>query len=80
MDDDDFVHTRKAFPDAEQFKLMRKKGIFPYYLITSIENILSKTPIFDVGMAWDCALKMTEVQLELITSEDQYLFLEVSKI
>ena len=28
-------------------------------------------------MAWDAALKMTEVKLELITKEDQYLFLEV---
>ena len=45
MDDDDLEHTRKAFPDAEQFKLMRKKGMLPYDLITSVEKIRSKTPI-----------------------------------
>ena len=27
-------------------------------------------------MAWDAALRMTDVKLELIKEEDQYLFLE----
>ena len=45
MRDEDLVYTQKAFPDPEQFQMMRKKGIFPYDLITSADMIKSKTPI-----------------------------------
>ena len=154
--DEDLVYTREAYPDEQQFKDMRVKGIFPYDMITSLEMITSTeaiefpskddfynklydTPVDDAqwerakrmfekycpnktlgeyhdlylhadvllladffekyrkmclahygvdplhyfsapGMAWDSALKMTGVELELITSEDQYLFVEVRNI
>ena len=45
MKDDDLIYTRKAFPDPDQFQLMRKKGIYPYDLITDVSMITSKTPI-----------------------------------
>ena len=153
LTDEDLILMRKEFPDEEQFELMRKKGVFPYDMLTDIDvitndNVIpfpSKDKFFnklkdeavkdadwehgkevfekyclsrtfgeyhdiylrvDVllladffekyrkmcmanygleplhyftapGMAWDSALKMTDVVLELITAEDQYLFLEV---
>ena len=153
LEDEDLIYTREAYPDEQQFKDMRVKGIFPYDMVTSLDvimgtekrdfpdkeefyNKLYDTPVDDdqylhakymfekycpngtfgeyhdlylhadvllladffekyrkmcmanygvdpvhyysaPGMAWDSALKMTGVELELITSEDQYLFVEV---
>ena len=153
LTDDDLILMRKEFPDEEQFELMRKKGVFPYDMLTDIDVITNNEVIdfppkekffnklkdeavkdkdwehgkkvfekyctgrtfgeyhdiylrVDVllladffekyrkmcmanygleplhyftapRMAWDSALKMTDVVLELITAEDQYLFLEV---
>ena len=45
MRDEDLLLTQKAFPDPDQFQLMRQKGVFPYDLISDVEMIKSKTPI-----------------------------------
>ena len=33
MKDEDFILTRKEFPENEKFNLLRKKGIYPYEYI-----------------------------------------------
>ena len=41
LDDSDFVYTRRAFPDEEQFQLMKQKGVFPYDYLDDISKIVS---------------------------------------
>lgn len=36
-----FVETRRAFPDDEEFKLVTRKGIFPYEYVDSYEKLES---------------------------------------
>ena len=33
MKDEDLILTQKEFPEEEQFKLLRKKGVYPYEYI-----------------------------------------------
>ncbi|XP_071055058.1 uncharacterized protein [Onthophagus taurus] len=37
--DDDFIHVKKFFIRHEQFKLLTRKGIFPYQYIDSIDRL-----------------------------------------
>ena len=45
LSDDDMRLTKEAFPDPEQFQLMRKKGVYPYDLITDLKMITSTKQI-----------------------------------
>ena len=45
LSDDDMPLTKQAFPDPEQFQMMRKKGVYPYDLITDVSKITSTEPI-----------------------------------
>ena len=45
LSDDDMRLTKEAFPDPEQFQLMRKKGVYPYDLITDLKMITSTEQI-----------------------------------
>ena len=56
---------------ADIFEKFRKTCIHNY----NLEPVHYYT---SAGMAWDTALKMTGVQLELITDIDQYKFLETA--
>ena len=38
LDDDDFKNLRKEFPDDKTFKLLRKKGVYPYEYIDSLKR------------------------------------------
>ncbi|XP_071055460.1 uncharacterized protein [Onthophagus taurus] len=42
--EEDFVHVRKFFPCNKQFQLLKRKGIFPYGYIDSLEK-LSETSL-----------------------------------
>ena len=37
---DQFVHTRKAFPDSIQFNLVCQKGIYPYEYMTGVSKFV----------------------------------------
>ena len=45
LDDDEFVYTRREFPDEEQFQLLKRKGIFPYDYLDDISKIKSTTEV-----------------------------------
>ena len=45
LSDDDMRLTKEAFPNPEQFQLMRKKGVYPYDLITDLKMITSTKQI-----------------------------------
>ena len=149
-DDEEFRYTKEAFPKRKQFKLVKKKGIFPYdfldhihklkhrkfpsrkkffntladtectkkdykhakrvwktfkcksfedyhdiYLKTDVvlladffeqfRNTCLKSYGLDAahyfsapGLAWDSALKMTKIKLELIDNEEMHSYLERS--
>ena len=42
MIDEDFEITKKYFPNEEEFKLIRKKGCYPYEYMDSIEKFEEK--------------------------------------
>ena len=41
LDDGEFIYTRREFPDEEQFRLMKQKGVFPYDYLDDISKITS---------------------------------------
>ena len=45
LKDEDFVYTRKEFSIPEQFRLLTKKGVYPYDYVTSIHQLESDEPI-----------------------------------
>ena len=44
LEDEDFVETRKFFGEGEKFRLMRKKGVFPYKHFTDLK-VLDETKL-----------------------------------
>ena len=148
LNDDDFKYTRQYFPLDEEFRLMKKKGVFPYDWfsdVTKLEDpelppieefysklhdkecseemynqarlvwdgmgcqtmrdyhdlylktdVLLLTDFFEKfrsicldsyeldaahyfsapGLAWDSALKISKVNLELLDNEEMYTFME----
>ena len=148
LPEDKFIYTRKYFSDKNQFKLVKKKGVYPYDYIDSISkfndaklpsqkdfysllndehikqkdykhakkvwntfkiknmgeyhdlylrtDVLLLSDVFEnfcmtclenygldpahyvssPGLAWDAMLKMTGVNLELITDVDMHQFIE----
>ena len=45
LDTDDFKYTHEAYPDNEQFYLLKKKGIFPYDFFDDISKLHSTEPM-----------------------------------
>ena len=45
LKEEDFIYTKKEFPNVEQFKLLIKKGVYPYDFITDIRQLESNEPI-----------------------------------
>ena len=148
LSEDDFIYTKKYFPDPVQFNLMKRKGVYPYDYMDSFSkfndtelpdieefydlltdnniseddfrhakdvwntfnlqnmgeyhdlylktDILLLTDVFEnfrktcltyykldplhyitsPGLAWDAMLKMTGINLELITDINMQLFIE----
>ena len=148
LSDDGFTYTREAFPNDEQFRLIKRKGVYPYDYMDSFDrfsekslpkredfySILNDTGISESeysraeevwstflisdmgdyhdlylktdvllladvfenfrntclshyrldpchyysapGLSWDALLKMTGINLDLITDLDQQLFIE----
>ena len=148
LGDNEFFYSREAFPNDEQFRLMKKKGVYPYDYMDSFRrfserslpgiedfySILNDTNIsesdyshakrvwsaFQIkdlgdyhdlylrtdvllladvfesfrstclshyrldpchyfsapGLSWDALLRMTKINLDLITDTDQQLFIE----
>ena len=148
LSDDSFFHTREAFPNDDQFRLIKQKGVYPYDYMDSFQrfserslpeiedfySILNDTNIsesdyehakrvwstFQIkdlgeyhdlylrtdvllladvfenfrstclshyrldpchyfsapGLSWDALLRMTKINLDLISDTDQQLFIE----
>ena len=43
LSDDAFFHTREAFPNLEQFRLIKRKGVYPYDYMDSFERFSEKS-------------------------------------
>ena len=45
LKNDDFIYTKKQFPDPEQFDLLTKKGVYPYDFVQNVKQLESTDPI-----------------------------------
>ena len=43
LGDNEFIYSREAFPNDEQFRLMKKKGVYPYDYMDSFERFSEKS-------------------------------------
>ena len=43
LSDDAFIHTRVAFPNDDQFRLIKRKGVYPYDYMDSFERFSQKS-------------------------------------
>ena len=43
LSDDAFLHTRSAFPNLEQFRLIKRKGVYPYDYMDSFDRFSERS-------------------------------------
>ncbi|WAQ99041.1 hypothetical protein MAR_023414 [Mya arenaria] len=78
ISDEDYVHAQKVW---KEFECKTKRDYHNLYLTS---DVLLLADVFETfrdyytapGLAWDAALKLTEVELELISDPDMLLMIE----
>ncbi|PFX14621.1 hypothetical protein AWC38_SpisGene21206 [Stylophora pistillata] len=73
---DSFENTRRYFRGEKKLDLVKRKGVYPYEWMSSIEKLDEtelppRSAFFSVlsapGLSWDACLKKTGVELELLS-------------
>ena len=80
LSDNDFTYLSEEFSD-DLLKLVKQKGVYPYEYMNrfkkfSEDKLPDRCKISSPGLCWDAMLKMTGIELELISDIGMHLFIE----